>query len=84
MLVDSLSIGLVAGLSLCLAAAATFPHGLDRQKPLAIATAGSRNPFDDDLGNFIDDLMERWKIPGMSVAVVDGDDVYAEVGTASG
>ncbi|KAJ4152924.1 hypothetical protein LMH87_009442 [Akanthomyces muscarius] len=78
MLVDSLSIGLVAGLSLSLAAAATFPHGLDRQKPLAIATTSARNPFDDDLRNFIDDLMERWKIPGMSVAVVDGDDVYAE------
>lgn len=83
MLVNTLNMGLVATLLLCLSAAATFTHKLDRQKPLGIAITGSKNPFDDDLGSFIDEVMQRWKIPGMSVAIVDGDDVYAEVGTIS-
>lgn len=79
MLVDSFIVGLVASLLLCPGGAALFPQASDRQKPLAMATTGSENPFDDDLGKLIDNIMERWKIPGMSVAVVDGDNVYAEV-----
>jgi CubicO group peptidase (beta-lactamase class C family) len=56
------------------------------QAPLGLFSAaserGSQNPFNDDLGNFVDNVMERWKIPGMSVAVIDGDDVYTEVRAA--
>ncbi|OAA54626.1 Beta-lactamase/transpeptidase-like protein [Cordyceps fumosorosea ARSEF 2679] len=39
---------------------------------------GSRNPFNDNLASFAGDVMDRWKIAGMSVAVVDGDGVYAQ------
>ncbi len=43
------------------------------------AHAGSQNPFNDELADFVGNVMDRWKIAGMSVAVVDGDDVYSEV-----
>lgn len=81
MLVESFGVGLVASLCLCPGAAATSPAS-DRQKPLATVTIGSENPFNDDLRKLIGNIMERWKIPGMSVAVVDGDNVYTEVSTA--
>lgn len=32
-----------------------------------------------ELNQYIDDLMERWHIPGLAVAVVDGDDTWAKV-----
>lgn len=43
------------------------------------ARAGPQNPFNDELADFVGNVMDRWKIAGMSVAVVDGDDVYSEV-----
>ncbi|KAJ6785600.1 hypothetical protein PWT90_00472 [Aphanocladium album] len=51
-----------------------------QQEPLGVKNthSGSSNPFNDDLGDFVSDVMDRWKIAGMSVAVVDGDDVYSQ------
>ncbi|TQV93740.1 penicillin-binding protein [Cordyceps javanica] len=48
-----------------------------QQQPSANRT-GSRNPFNDKLADFVGDVMDRWKFAGMSVAVVDGDDVYSQ------
>lgn len=48
-----------------------------QQKPLDIPR--SHDPLDDTVGDFIQDVMNRWKIPGMSIAVVDGDHVYSKV-----
>lgn len=75
-LAKSLNAALVASTFLHLGASAV-------QAPLTSSNSApngdSQNPFNDDLGKFVDDVMERWKIPGMSVAVIDGDDVYSEV-----
>lgn len=51
-----------------------------KQQPLA---AHTQNPFNEGLADFVGDVMDRWKIAGMSVAVVDGDDVYSQVCTSS-
>lgn len=65
-----------------LAAAGTnaASHG---QKPIgdsAGTTTGSKDPFTDELTSYVNGLLKEWKTPGMSIAVVDGDDVYAKVG----
>jgi len=71
-------------LSSALVASAFFRLGAAAvQAPLGSSSSASerdsQNPFNDDLGKFVANVMERWKIPGMSVAVIDGDDVYTEV-----
>ncbi|KAJ3494858.1 hypothetical protein NLG97_g3807 [Lecanicillium saksenae] len=64
---------------------AALLHSVDarhwqQQEPLSVKNAhsSSSNPFNDNLGDFVGDVMDRWKIAGMSVAVVDGDDVYSQ------
>lgn len=46
-------------------------------RPLATVKHG--DPFTNDFAKFVDGVMEDWKVPGMSIAVIDGDDVYTEV-----
>ncbi|KAM3561894.1 hypothetical protein ARSEF4850_002984 [Beauveria asiatica] len=36
------------------------------------------NPFTQDFNQYVKDLMDEWKVPGMSVAVIDDDQVYTE------
>lgn len=38
-----------------------------------------KNPLTGDFVNFVKDNMDYWKIPGMAIAVVDGQDVFSEV-----
>lgn len=40
---------------------------------------GSGNPLTEEFGAFVKNMLEKWKVPGMSLAVIDGEDVYAEV-----
>lgn len=35
------------------------------------------NPLSGELGRYVTGLMDKWKVPGLSVAVIDGDEVYA-------
>lgn len=42
--------------------------------------AASGDPFTDDFGKFVTKLLDEWKVPGVSIAVVDGEDVHAQVG----
>ncbi|KAJ3482019.1 hypothetical protein NLG97_g7678 [Lecanicillium saksenae] len=36
------------------------------------------NPLTDEFGRYVTDLMDEWKVPGLSVAVIDGEDVYSQ------
>jgi hypothetical protein len=38
-----------------------------------------RGPFDKDFERLANETLERWKCPGLSIAVVDGDDTWAAV-----
>ncbi|KAL9019974.1 MAG: hypothetical protein Q9185_002764 [Variospora sp. 1 TL-2023] len=53
------------------------------QRPLAKIGASSTasttsSPFTDDLRGYVNKVMDEWKVPGLAVAVVDGDQVYTE------
>lgn len=53
-----------------------------QQKPLLDrpgVNSGSSNPFTDEFADFAKKTINRWKVPGLSIAVIDGEDVYAEV-----
>ncbi|KAG4221827.1 hypothetical protein PC116_g29697 [Phytophthora cactorum] len=45
---------------------------------------GRKTPLDPDFEAFTQEALNRWKVPGASVAVVDGDDIWAEVVGKSG
>lgn len=38
-----------------------------------------KGPFDKDFERLANQTLERWKCPGLSIAVVDGDDTWAAV-----
>ncbi|PHH89700.1 hypothetical protein CDD83_5481 [Cordyceps sp. RAO-2017] len=49
------------------------------QKPVtSVQSPQGRNPLTDEFSSFVNDKLDEWKVPGMSVAVIDGQDVYAE------
>lgn len=40
---------------------------------------GNKSPFDDSFEKLVNKTMEFWKVPGLSIAVIDGDDSWAKV-----
>ncbi|CAM1502046.1 Fc.00g040300.m01.CDS01 [Cosmosporella sp. VM-42] len=38
----------------------------------------NENPLTGEFGDFVKDTLKEWKVPGVSIAVIDGEDVYAE------
>ncbi|KAI1100791.1 beta-lactamase/transpeptidase-like protein [Jackrogersella minutella] len=42
------------------------------------ASITGQNPLDDGFAAFMRDALERWRVPGLAVAVVDGEDTWAE------
>ncbi|KAL7817510.1 beta-lactamase/transpeptidase-like protein [Trichoderma aethiopicum] len=36
------------------------------------------NPLTAEFGDFVREQLDKWRVPGIAVAVVDGDEVYAE------
>lgn len=65
-----------------LAAAAVFlPTAFSAQSPIsnALSVKTDKNPFTGDFNKFVDGVMDEWKLAGMAVAVIDGDDVFTEV-----
>jgi hypothetical protein len=52
---------------------------VEENSPAAYADAGGKNPFTKEFGTFVKEILEKWKVPGMSLAVIDGEDIYAEV-----
>lgn len=50
------------------------------QKPLTRSAApATGNPLTDSFGDFVRAKLDKWKVPGLSVAVVDGDSIYTQV-----
>ena len=58
-------------------AVAVAPPG--EQKPLGGGEAASDNPFNPEFDQFVADLLERWHVPGVAIAVVDGEETYTKV-----
>ncbi|KAI1473070.1 beta-lactamase/transpeptidase-like protein [Daldinia caldariorum] len=61
---------------------------LEQQNEQEVLSAGEKNgeeqrgadrsPLDSDFKAFTQAALDRWKVPGVSVSVVDGDDIWAE------
>ena len=49
------------------------------QKPLTSNDASSANPFTEEFNSYVAELMEEWRVPGLSIAVVDGDKIFSKV-----
>jgi len=50
------------------------------EKPTMANTGATRTScLTKEFGAFLEEALEKWKVPGMSLAVIDGEDVYAEV-----
>lgn len=47
---------------------------------MASAHNDCRNPLDETFDALARTLLEEWHVPGMSVAVIDGDQTFAKVG----
>ncbi len=58
-------------------AVAVAPPGA--QKPLGGGEAATDNPFNREFDQFVADLLERWHVPGVAIAVVDGEKTYTKV-----
>ncbi|RYP15144.1 hypothetical protein DL765_005883 [Monosporascus sp. GIB2] len=39
---------------------------------------GKENPLDENFGKTVRKALEKWHVPGLSIAVIDGDDTWAE------
>ncbi|TQV92968.1 penicillin-binding protein [Cordyceps javanica] len=45
----------------------------------AVDAAGSvTNPFNDEFGKFVNELLERHNAPGVALAVIDGDEIFTQ------
>lgn len=49
------------------------------QKPLSYGSTSDRNPFTKEFGEFAKQTLEEWHVPGLSIAAIDDDRVFAEV-----
>lgn len=49
------------------------------QKPLSYGSTSDGNPFNRDFGEFAKLTLDGWHVPGLSIAVIDNDKVFAEV-----
>ncbi|KJK80157.1 hypothetical protein H634G_04396 [Metarhizium anisopliae BRIP 53293] len=61
-------------------AAAVLPTILSAQIPVSspLSAQTGKSPFTGDLNSHVEGLMDEWKLAGMAVAVIDGDDVFTE------
>jgi CubicO group peptidase (beta-lactamase class C family) len=46
---------------------------------MELAHKDARTPFDETFDAFVEKLLQEWHVPGMSVAVIDGDQTFAKV-----
>lgn len=67
--------------TLCLAASVVSVRGQgNEQKPIAAQEpTASGNPLTSEFAEFVLQTLDEYKVPGVAVAVVDGDEIYAEV-----
>lgn len=81
-------LGAVLGAGLiCVAAAGREQEPLGQtgrgQKPVSsgVGGGGGRSPFTEEYRRHVEGLLEELHVPGVAIAVVDGDDVWTEVST---
>ena len=55
----------------------------DEQKSQWSGDDSSRNPLTKEFSKFVKETLQEWKIPGVSIGVVDGDQVFTEVGAGA-
>ncbi|KAI1141810.1 beta-lactamase/transpeptidase-like protein [Hypoxylon sp. FL0543] len=72
-----------AAAAVVLAVSTAFALGQAEQKVLANgegegAAEKGTGPLDDCFGAFVREALGRWRVPGVAVAVVDGEDTWAE------
>jgi hypothetical protein len=53
---------------------------VEELSPAAYAETDGKTPLTKEFGTFVKETLKKWKVPGMSLAVIDGEDIYAEVG----
>ncbi|KAM4057408.1 beta-lactamase [Hirsutella rhossiliensis] len=41
-------------------------------------TAPNGGPFTRDFSAYVEQVMDEWKVPGLAIAVIDGDDVFTQ------
>lgn len=58
---------------------ATAALTTETQKVLSSSDGEKRNPLDSKFEQFALGLLDEWHVPGMSIAVVDGDETWAAV-----
>lgn len=44
------------------------------------ATSAGGNPFTEEFNKQVEGIMEEWKMPGLGMVVVDGEETHAKVG----
>lgn len=44
-----------------------------------MGAADMNDPFTPDFSEFVNKALDKWKLAGISIAVVDGDNVYSKV-----
>ncbi|KAM0265635.1 hypothetical protein ACHAQJ_000069 [Trichoderma viride] len=59
--------------------AAAYANVQNEQRPIsAHDPAASGNSLTSEFADFVLETLDKWKVPGVAVAVIDGDEVYAE------
>ena len=53
-----------------------FASATPNQKPLG---GDKQSPFSKDFKNIVEETLNKWKVPGVSIGVIDGDDIWTEV-----
>ncbi|KAK2593421.1 hypothetical protein QQS21_008872 [Conoideocrella luteorostrata] len=48
------------------------------QKPILETKPATSNPLDQDFSEFVKSTLESWKVPGLSIAVIDDQKIFAE------
>lgn len=50
------------------------------QEPLSASPRSSRDPFTKSFDSFVQETIDEWKVAGVAIAVVDGDEIFSKVG----
>lgn len=51
------------------------------EAPAPVEAVPAKNPLTEEFGKFAKEQLEQWKVPGVSLAIIDGQDIFAEVST---
>jgi hypothetical protein len=64
-----------SGFSLVWFPVVSLALGRKSQRPLK----HTKDPFDENFAQLVDFSLKQWHVPGLSIAVVDGHEIWAEV-----